>query len=84
MDLHLSAAEATAEEREAVDAVLGAPTSGWDGGTREAARDGRIAIGGHAVRAERHRLLPALEAVQARMGWISEGAFTYICTRLDV
>ena len=84
MDLHLSAAEATAEEREAVDAVLGAPTSGWDGGTREAARDGHIALGGHAQRAERHRLLPALEAVQARMGWISEGAFTYICTRLDV
>ena len=84
MDLHLSAAEATAEEREAVDGVLGAPTSGWDGGTREAARDGHIAIGGHAQRAERHRLLPALEAVQARMGWISEGAFTYICTRLDV
>ncbi|HZS59060.1 MAG TPA: NAD(P)H-dependent oxidoreductase subunit E [Gemmatimonadaceae bacterium] len=84
MDLHLSAAEATAEEREAVDAVLGVPTSGWDGGIREAARDGHIAHGGDALRASRHRLLPALEAVQARMGWISEGAFTYVCTRLGV
>jgi NADH-quinone oxidoreductase subunit F len=84
MDLRLSAAEATAEEREAVDAVLGAPTSGWDGGARVAARDGHVSIGGHAVWAERHRLLPALEAVQNRVGWISEGAMTYICTRLDV
>jgi NADH-quinone oxidoreductase subunit F len=84
MDLHLSAAEATAEEREAVDAVLGQPTSGWDGGTRVVARDGHIAVGGDALRAERHRLLPVLEAVQARMGWISEGAFTYVCTRLGV
>jgi NADH-quinone oxidoreductase subunit F len=84
MDLHLSAADATAEEREAVDAVLGEPTSGWDGGTRVVARDGHIAVGGDALRAERHRLLPALEAVQARIGWISEGAFTYVCTRLGV
>jgi NADH-quinone oxidoreductase subunit F len=84
MDLHLSAAEATAEEREAVDAVLGEPTSGWDGGTRVVARDGHIAVGGDALRTERHRLLPALEAVQARIGWISEGAFTYVCTRLGV
>jgi NADH-quinone oxidoreductase subunit F len=84
MDLRLSAAEATAEEREAVDAVLGSPTSGWDGGVRLAARDGHAAVGGHAARAGRHRLLPALEAVQNRVGWISEGALTYICARLDV
>jgi NADH-quinone oxidoreductase subunit F len=84
VDLHFSTAEATDEEREAVDALLGAPTSGWDGGHRVPERDGRYAVGGHAQRAERHRLLPVLRAVQARVGWISEGALTYICERLDV
>ena len=34
-------AEPTAEERAAVDALLGAPTTGWDGGARTAARPPR-------------------------------------------
>ena len=37
-------------------------------------RDRRVARGGHAARAQRHLLLPALHAVQARVGWISPGA----------
>ncbi|HEX3274815.1 MAG TPA: NAD(P)H-dependent oxidoreductase subunit E [Gemmatimonadales bacterium] len=83
MDLHLMEAEPTEEEREAVDLFLGAPTSGWEGGLRDA-RDAHTAEGGHEARARRHLLLPALQAVQARMGWISEGALNYICQRLMV
>jgi len=41
-------------------------------------------MGGHAARGQRHLLLPALEAVQARVGWISPGAFAYVCERLTV
>src|SRR4051812_5094788 len=84
MDLHLLNAEPTDAERSAVDACLGAPTSGWDGGVRDAARDTRIVLGGRVVREQRHLLLPALHAVQSRVGWISEGALNYICTRLTV
>ncbi|MFL5575083.1 MAG: NAD(P)H-dependent oxidoreductase subunit E, partial [Gemmatimonadaceae bacterium] len=84
MDLRLLDAEPTDAERDAVDAALGPPTSGWDGGERVAARDGRIALGGHAARQRRHLLLPALNAVQSRVGWISEGALNYVCARLDV
>ena len=84
MDLHLGSAEPTKEERAAVDAVLGAPASGWDGGDRIAARDGRVADGGPTSAGDRHRLLPALQAVQARVGWISEGALRYVSERLRV
>jgi NADH-quinone oxidoreductase subunit F len=84
MDLKLLDAEPTAEEREAVDALLGAPTSGWDGGVRDPVRDTHVAFGGHAARAQRHLLVPALRAVQSRVGWISEGALNYVCTRLSV
>jgi NADH-quinone oxidoreductase subunit F len=84
VDLKLLDAEPTAEEREAVDALLGEPKSGWDGGIRDAARDAYVAFGGHAARSQRHLLLPALRAVQSRVGWISEGALNYVCTRLSV
>ena len=84
MDLKLLDAEPTAEEREAVDALLGPPTSGWDGGTRDPVRDTHVAFGGHAARAQRHLLIPALRAVQSRAGWISEGALNYVCVRLNV
>ncbi|MBM4409554.1 MAG: NADH-quinone oxidoreductase subunit E, partial [Chloroflexi bacterium] len=36
------------------------------------------------ARSLRHLLLPALEAVQARVGYISEPALAYICRRLTV
>src|SRR5207247_10777292 len=84
MDLHLLDAEPTAEECDAVDAILGEPGSGWDGGVRDPVRDTHVAFGGHAARAQRHLLLPALHAVQSRVGWISEGALNYVCTRLLV
>ncbi len=83
MDLHLLNAEPTAEEREAVDAFLGPPVSGWDGGTR-VSRDSHTAAGGHAARGRRHLLLPAFHAIQSRVGWISEGALNYICERLTI
>lgn len=84
MDLKLLDAAPSAEERDAVDALLGPPTSGWDGGTRDPVRDTHVAYGGHEARAQRHLLIPALHAVQSRAGWISEGALNYVCTRLNV
>jgi NADH-quinone oxidoreductase subunit F len=84
MDLRLPEVEPSAEERAAVDALLGAPTSAWDGGARGSLVDAHVAYGGEATRARRHLLLPALEAVQSRVGWISEGALGYVCRRLDV
>ncbi len=84
MDLRIEGAEATAEERAAVDALLGSPKSRWDGGTRATERDGRTGVGGLAAAARRDQLLPALHAVQDRVGWVSEGALNYISKRLDV
>jgi NADH-quinone oxidoreductase subunit F len=84
LDLHFLDAAPTAEEREAVDALLGPPTSGWDGGERNERRDAHASSGGHEARAQRHLLLPALQAVQSTVGWISEGALNYICERLSV
>ncbi|HXG21534.1 MAG TPA: NAD(P)H-dependent oxidoreductase subunit E [Methylomirabilota bacterium] len=84
MDLRLREIPAKPEEQAAVDAVLGPPESGWTGGRRDIAKDGRKARGGHALRAQRHLLLPTLHAVQDRMGWISPEALNYICQRLDI
>jgi NADH-quinone oxidoreductase subunit F len=85
MDIRPIEAEPTADERAAVDAVLGAPESAWEGGTRGSARDAHTAaFGGEDTRARRHQLLPALQALQARVGWISEGGLGYICDRLNV
>jgi NADH-quinone oxidoreductase subunit F len=84
VDLHLvPGADPTADERAAVDAALGPPESGWDGGRRTQV-DGHVARTGHASRERRHLLLPALQAVQARAGWISGGALNYVCQRLNV
>jgi NADH-quinone oxidoreductase subunit F len=84
MDLHVIGPLASPAERAAVDAVLGAPESGWVGGPRESRTDGHAARGGHATRARRSELLPALHAVQSRIGWISQPAINYICRRLAV
>jgi len=84
LDLHLLDATPTTEERDAVDALLGAPVSGWEGGLRDEIRDPYTAAGGEAARVRRHLLLPALQAVQSRIGWISEGALNYVCERLSV
>jgi NADH-quinone oxidoreductase subunit F len=84
MDIKLMAAPATAEERAAVDALLGAPQSQWEGAERTDPREGHLAYTGAAARARRHLLLPALQAVQGAVGWISEGAMDYVCERLNV
>jgi NADH-quinone oxidoreductase subunit F len=84
MDLHITGAEATAEERAAVDRLLGPPETEWEGAARDIARDGRTASGGRTVSGDRDRLLPVFHAVQDAIGWISHGALNYICTRLAV
>ncbi len=83
MDLHLLPAPPTDDERDAVDGVLGAPESGWEGGARRDI-DGHMSRGGHAARDRRTMLLPALHALQSRVGWISEGGLNYVCRRLEV
>ena len=82
MDLHLTNAQATPEERAAVDSDLGTPASSWQGGQRETA-DTRTAVNDDS-RVKRHRLLPALHAIQNRIGWISPGALNYLALRMDV
>jgi NADH-quinone oxidoreductase subunit F len=84
MDIVLHNEVPSAAERDAVDAVLGPPSSSWEGATERSPRDERVARGGHAARARRHLLLPTLHAVQARAGWISRGALNYICQRLTI
>jgi len=85
VDLRLIAdAEPTASERAALDEVLGPPGSSWEGGARLSGADGNTADGGHAARAQRHLLLPALWALQERIGWISPGGLNEICRRLTI
>ena len=85
MDLKLVPhAEPTEAERAALDTVLGLPGSGWDGGVRATGVAGNTAATGHDARARRHLLLPALWALQERIGWISPGGLNDICRRLTV
>src|SRR6188472_3635355 len=85
MDLKLVPnAEPTPSERAALDEVLGEPTSGWEGGARSVGAEGNTAAGGHSARARRHLLLPALWALQERIGWISPGGLNEICRRLTI
>ncbi len=72
MDLRLTAQPPTDAERNAVDALLGqAPAE-------EATLSARDA------RSHRHLLLPALNALQAAVGWVSPGGLGYACRRLGV
>ncbi|MFI1395347.1 NADH-ubiquinone oxidoreductase-F iron-sulfur binding region domain-containing protein [Streptomyces sp. NPDC020681] len=85
MDLKFAdAAKATDDERAAVDGLLGPPETGWEGGTDRTEEDLHWARGGAAARERRDLLLPALHAVNDRVGWLSEGALDYICRRLTV
>ena len=84
MDLHVIGPLASPAERAAVDAVLGPPESGWVGGPRRPGVEGHVARGGHAIRARRSQLLPALHALQDRIGWISQPGLNYVCRRLAV
>lgn len=77
-----------AEEREAVDRLLGAPAT-EEGASRSGNGDPRAGLrtapGGYRRMTERrHLLLPALHAVSDQVGWISRGALNYICERLIV
>ena len=83
MDLHFGDSKPTADERAAVDALLGAPESSWEGADRSDA-DLRWARGGREARDRRDLLLPGLHAINDRIGWISEGALDYLCRRLTV
>jgi NADH-quinone oxidoreductase subunit F len=84
MDLHVIGPLASSAERAAVDGVLGPAESGWSGGARRSDLEGHAARGGHTTRAKRSQLLPALHAVQDRIGWISQPALNYISRRLAV
>ncbi|HVD01636.1 MAG TPA: NADH-ubiquinone oxidoreductase-F iron-sulfur binding region domain-containing protein [Candidatus Dormibacteraeota bacterium] len=74
MDLRLSGAAATEVEREAIDAVLGPAVKAGS----------RVVRGGHRDRERRHLLLPALHALQDRVGWVSRGATEHLAERLAV
>ena len=84
MDLRLLLAAPTDAERAAVDTFLDGTTASHNGRAPAGTVGGRAMHGGHEARDQRHLLLPILEHVQARMGWISEGALGYICERLTV
>ncbi|MBZ6211529.1 NAD(P)H-dependent oxidoreductase subunit E [Streptomyces olivaceus] len=86
MDLRFGDGKPTDEERAAVDALLGPPESSWAGADRGGTdtADLRWARGGREARDRRDQLLPALHALNDRVGWISEGALDYVCRRLTV
>jgi NADH-quinone oxidoreductase subunit F len=69
VDLHLSSAAPTAEERDAIDAALAEAL-------RHPARRARRGL--------RDLLLPALQAAQARAGFVSAGALNHLCEQLGV
>lgn len=85
MDLHILGAEPSDDERAAIDGLLGPTTSAWEGGPRDSGAASRTSRAGlRDVRNRRDQLLPALHAVQDRVGWISRGALNHICRRLMV
>ena len=73
MDLKISADQPTDDERDAIDTHLGDPQSSWRGAVRTA--DDRHVARGAGTRVQRHQLLPALHAVNDRVGWISRGLY---------
>ncbi|MCC6335692.1 MAG: NAD(P)H-dependent oxidoreductase subunit E [Myxococcales bacterium] len=71
MDVRPTAPPPTEDERRAVDAALGPP-------------DAEGPVTASEARARRTHLLPALRAVQERLGFVSEGALGYVCARLGL
>lgn len=67
-----------------MDAVLGPAASGWHGGDRDSRTEGHAARGGHEARSRRDLLLPALHALQDRVGQITQPGLNYVCRRLSV
>jgi NADH-quinone oxidoreductase subunit F len=79
VDLHLLDAQPTAEEREAIDAVV----LGEHAPLPDPLPAGR-GEGNRGPRGRRDLLLPALQAAQARVGFVSAGALNRICELLDL
>ena len=52
--------------------------------TQPDGREGHSARGGHEARSRRDLLIPALHAVQSRIGWTRQPALNYISRRLTV
>ncbi|MEO6571710.1 MAG: NADH-ubiquinone oxidoreductase-F iron-sulfur binding region domain-containing protein [Ilumatobacteraceae bacterium] len=73
MDLKIRATPPTADERTAVESVLGPQPE----------RDVHDMIGGHVRREQRHLLLTVLHAVNDLVGWISQPAVDHIAERMD-
>ena len=85
MDLHLTAAKASPEEQAAVDATLKELEFETSGASPVAATNGHAAASnGLPSHSKRHLLLPVLQAIQERIGWISLGALNYASLRLGV
>ena len=82
MDLKFTNDVPTAEERSAVDRVLGPDESA----VRDAETAGapRLARQTKSDPAGRSLVLPALHALQSRVGWISPGGLNYVAKRLGV
>jgi NADH-quinone oxidoreductase subunit F len=78
VDLRLMSSAATEDERAAVDRLLGPSGPSAD------ELDGRVVRSGRDAREQRHLLLPALHALQSRVGWISPGGLSYVSERLTV
>ena len=73
MDLRFASGHASDAEREAVDRVIGT--------AEPISRDLRVV---RVDRGRRDLLLPALHALQDRVGWISREGLDYVCRRLSV
>jgi NADH-quinone oxidoreductase subunit F len=74
MEVRTRGVPPTADERLAITSVLGHP----------AVRLPHVGTGGHRHRARRHLLLPALHAVNDRVGWLSQPAIDAIAEQLDI
>jgi NADH-quinone oxidoreductase subunit F len=82
MDLRFLGLDPTREEREAVDWVAGPSNENTLPG--ETLEEHVVRGGLSDARSKRHLLLPALNEVQSRIGFVSRGALDYICRRLTV
>jgi NADH-quinone oxidoreductase subunit F len=80
VDLKLSSAEPTKAERHAIEAAFAAHRAPND----RLGDDQRFPDSGHAARGRRHALLPALHAVMAEVGYLSEGALNHVARTLAV
>ena len=84
MDLRFTEAQPTAAERQAVEEATSIVEDHSHNRVRTAANLRIFRTGRQSVTDRRHLLLPALEAVQSTIGWVSEGALMHICRALSV